>query len=377
MHAVGAAYSFSTVADTRGDLVVMDRMPQVLDLDAGRMSVTVNAAARYAVVAEYLHANGFGLHNLGSLPHISVAGACATGTHGSGDGNALLGAAVNALTLVNADGELMRLSRGDADFDGAVVALGALGVVTTMELDVEPSYEVAQRVYEELAWARLVEHLDDVTASGYSVSVFTRWDDHSQVWVKRRTSEDTVADLAGLGMRDAHGARHPVPGMPVSNCTQQLGVPGPWHTRLPHFRAEFMPSAGDELQSEYFVARSDARTALELLHGVRDQILPALMISEIRTVAADRYWLSPNFERDSVALHFTWHPRREQTAAAISAVEAALAPLRPRPHWGKLFHTGAAELADRYPRWADFASLWGRLDPGGKFGNDFADALFG
>lgn len=271
VHALGTRHSFNTVADTRGDLVSVAGLPRRVEIDREAGAVTVAAGLRFGEFADALHENGYALHNLGSLPHISVAGACATGTHGSGVGNSSIAGAVRALDMVTADGRNVSLRRGDADFPGAVVAMGALGVVTALTLDVVPAFDVQQWVYEDLPESRLTDSFDEVMSAAYSVSVFTDWREGplNQVWLKQRVGSDGPqrAPEEWLGARLADGPRHPIAGMPAENCTRQQGVAGPWHRRLPHFRLEFTPSNGDELQSEYFVARQDAPSAYEALGG--------------------------------------------------------------------------------------------------------------
>ena len=379
LRALGTGHSFNRLADTTGDLVSVSGLPAMVDVDAVRRTVTVSAGMRYGEVVGPLHEQGFALHNLGSLPHISVAGAVATGTHGSGRRNGNLSTAVRALEMVTADGEVMALDRdGDGDtFAGAVVALGALGVVTRLTLDVEPAYEVRQYVYDGLPYATLAGHLDEVLSAAYSVSVFTDWRTpvHAQVWLKCRETDPSPPDR-WLGARLADGPRHPLAGMPPANCTPQLGEPGPWHERLPHFRLGFTPSSGEELQSEYFVERDRAVDALHAVAALHQQLAPVVQTSEIRTVAADDLWLSPAYHRESVGLHFTWVADAAAVAPVAAAVETALMPFAPRPHWGKVFSTPAAEVVGCYERWADFAALARRLDPAGALRNDMLDELF-
>jgi xylitol oxidase len=356
---LGSRHSFTDIADS-DELVSLERLPQEVAVEGGRVSVA--AGVRYGELAEALPA--LALHNLASLPHISVAGAVATATHGSGDLNGNLATAVAGLELVRSDGELVSVARGDADFDGMVVGLGALGAVTRVVLDAEPAYEVSQRVFEALPWEELFEHFDAITGSGYSVSVFTLWDDTAgQVWVKSRS--DPPEEL--YSARPAVVERHPILGLDPVNCTAQLGAPGPWFDRLPHFRMGFTPSAGEELQSEYHVAREHAPAAIEALRALGDTIRPVLQVSEIRTIAADMLWMSPQYERDSVAIHFTWEREPGAVRAALVEVEAALEPFEPRPHWGKLFLSAPAS----YPRAGDFLALAARLDPRGAFQNDW------
>ena len=301
VRALGTGHSFSDIADTGGVLVSVAGLPRVLELDRDRAQVTVDAGIRYGELASWLHGRGWALANLGSLPHISVAGACATGTHGSGDGNRCLAAAVAGAELVTAGGDLVQARRDDPgpagqDFAGIAVSLGTLGVLTWVTLDLVPAFTLRQWVYDGIGSAERAAHLDEIFARGYSVSLFTRWapDGLSQAWVKERAvpGERGTAPDRWLGGTLATGPRHPVPGLDPAPCTEQLGRPGPWHLRLPHFRLEFTPSAGDELQSEYLVPREHAAAALTALGGVAHLVAPVLQISELRTVAADGLWLS-------------------------------------------------------------------------------------
>lgn len=372
VRALGTGHSFNRIADTAGDLVTAARLPRVAELDSARAQVRVSAGTRYGELAPHLHRNGFALRNLGSLPHISIAGAVATGTHGSGVRNGNLATAVAGIELVTADGELTTIG-GDV-LPGSVVSLGALGVVTALTLDLVPTFEISQRVYEDLPRAALEEHFADVMGGAYSVSLFTRWrgPDVEQVWLKQLADEPSPG-AEFFGARAADGPRHPIVTMSPVNCTAQLGVPGPWHERLPHFRLDFTPSAGDELQSEYFVPRERALEAFAALDGIADRIALVLQVSEIRSIAADELWLSPAYRRDSVAFHFTWIADEASVAPVVAAVEDRLVPLGARPHWGKLFGVEPAAVRAQYPRLPDFASLAARLDPTGKFRNPFLD----
>ncbi|MEV0459496.1 FAD-binding protein [Catellatospora methionotrophica] len=369
VRALGTGHSFNRIADTPYDLVTVARLPRVAELDRGRSTVRVSAGTRYGELAPYLHRHGYALHNLGSLPHISIAGAVATGTHGSGDRNGNLATAVRGMELVTADGELVTV--GSGDLPGSVVSLGALGVVTALDLAVVPTFEVRQRVYEHLPRAALEEHFDEVLGAAYSVSLFTRWRgrDVEQVWLKQRADAEPIGDL--FGARPADGARHPIVTMSPVHCTPQLGEPGPWHERLPHFRLDFTPSAGEELQSEYFVPRSQALAAFAALDEIADRIALVVQVSEVRSIAADELWLSPAYGRDSIAFHFTWIADEAAVAPVVGAVEDRLIPLGARPHWGKVFGIDPALIRAQYPRLPDFTALTTRLDPEAKFRNPF------
>lgn len=377
LRVLGTGHSFNRIADTTGDLVSLARLPGSINIDPERGTATVPASMRYGEVATHLHAAGYALPNLGSLPHISVAGACATGTHGSGDHNGNLATAVTGLRLVTAEGDLLDVDR-EADPDhwpGMVVNLGALGVVATATLKIVPTFQVRQYVYEGLPREHLTERLAEIFAQAYSVSVFTDWGDGPtvpQVWLKLRDGE-APPPPRWLAATRADAPRHPIAGMPATYCTTQLGQPGPWHERLPHFRLEFTPSNGDELQTEYFLPRQHAPAAIAAVAAVRHLVAPALQISELRTIAADDLWLSPAYGRDSVAFHFTWQPQEAPVRAAVAALDEALSPFAARPHWGKLFATAPQALAARYPRFDNFRRLRTVLDPSGTFANEFID----
>jgi alditol oxidase len=374
VHALGTRHSFSDVADA-AELVALDAVPAEVDVDPQARTVTCSAWLKYGELAEALAAQDVALHNLASLPHISIAGAIATATHGSGDANGNLATAVRAVELVTCDGEVLTAARGEPDFDGLVVGLGALGVVTRVTLDVEPAYEVRQRVFEGLGWDVLYEHFDEIAASGYSVSVFTRWGETvDQVWIKSRVTAAPEQEREELfGAVAATVDRHPILGLDAVNCTPQLGIPGPWSDRLPHFRMGFTPSNGEEIQSEFHVVRDHAEGAIRAVRALSDTLRPVLQVSEIRTIAADELWMSPQYRQPSVALHFTWTREPEAVARVLVDLEAALAPFAARPHWGKAFRATATDIAPLYERLPDFARLAQRLDPRGAFRNDWLE----
>ncbi|WP_031171986.1 FAD-binding protein [Streptomyces durhamensis] len=371
---LGSGHSFNRIAEPGPDGVLLSTagLPPVIEVDTAARTVRVSGGVRYAELARAVHAHGLALPNMASLPHISVAGSVATGTHGSGVGNGPLASAVREVELVVADGSTVTIGRGDARFDGAVTSLGALGVVRALTLALEPAYEVEQHVFTELP----LEGLDfaAVAAAGYSVSLFTDWREPGfrQVWVKRRTDQPPVRFPWAA---PAKTPLHPVPGMPAGNCTGQLGVPGPWHERLPHFRAEFTPSSGEEIQSEYLLPRPAAMDALSAVDGIRSTVAGVLQTCEVRTVAADAQWLSPAHGRDSVALHFTWVRDEAAVLPVVRRLEEALTPFAPRPHWGKVYGIPSAVVRGRYTRLPDFRTLARSLDPAGKFTNAFVRDL--
>jgi xylitol oxidase len=378
---LGSRHCFNDIADTHGVLIALDRLPRVLEITATRTAVRVSGAARYGDIAPLLDAEGLALANLASLPHISIAGAIATGTHGSGDAIGSLASAVRALTILTPAGETRTLERGDADFDGAVVSLGALGAVLDVTLDVEPTYEVAQHVFEHPSWDAVLADFDEVTSIGTSVSLFSTWertDFVDQIWVKQRQPEAREAARESLferlGAEPATSKRHPILGVDPIACTEQLGIAGPWFERLAHFKLEFTPSAGAEIQTEYLVPRADAVAAIQAVRTLAGQIAPLLLVNEIRTVRADDLWLSSSNGTDAVGIHFTWKPEEEAVRALLPTIEAAL-PETARPHWGKVFTLDGAETRSRYSRWDDFAALAARFDPERRLVNPYLERL--
>ncbi len=377
VRALGTRHSFSAVADTPGTLVSLSEFGSDIVIDAGRMTASVAGGTSYGVFAAALQAQGFALHNMGSLPHISVAGATATGTHGSGDGNGILATAINAVELVTAEGALVTVDRSSPDLAALAVGLGAFGVIVRLTVDIQPTYDVRQDIYLNAPWDLVLDQLDKVMASAYSVSLMGSYSGSTiqQLWQKVRLGDGeppVVADslYGGSWYDDGH-----VP--PGANLNVRGSVPGPWSDRLPHFRLDAVPSAGgDELQSEWFVARRHAAPALRVLRSLAERIAPHLHATEIRSCAGDELWLSPAYHRDSLCIGFTWRNHPAEVQALIGVIEAALAPFEPRPHWGKLAGFRTDQLAARFPRLADFRALARTYDPAGKFWNPFLDSVF-
>ncbi|WPP50380.1 D-arabinono-1,4-lactone oxidase [Catalinimonas niigatensis] len=373
--ALGTRHCFNNIADSKVNQLSLQKLTQI-SIDEDANTVTVDAGVNYGLLSPYLHERGYALHNLASLPHISVAGACATATHGSGVNNGNLPSAVKAIEFISANGELVKLSReADGDkFNGAVVNLGALGVVTHLTLDIQPTFKMRQEVYLSLPVAQLEEHFDEIMSAGYSVSLFTDWktDQVNQVWIKRKV-DDTKGDAEAefYGARLADRDVHPIIEISAENCTQQMGIAGPWYERMPHFRMDFTPSSGTELQAEYFVPRQHAVAAFQAVQTLKDQIAPLLMISEIRTIAADDFWMSPCYQQDSVAFHFTCEQDWENLQHLLPKIEEALQPYGVRPHWGKMFTMSPDRLASLYPKLTEFRNLVKEYDPQGKFSNAY------
>ncbi len=387
LRALGSRHCFNAIADSTAaqiSLKALDSM--VIDADASpnQKTVTVGAGVRYGDLAPYIDKAGYALHNLASLPHITAAGACATATHGSGVRNGNLATAVSAMDIVTPDGQIVHLSRAkDGDlFKSAVVHLGALGVVTKITLDLQPTFQVKQLVYENLSFNQLERNLEAIFSSGYSVSLFTDWQHHraTQVWIKSRVdhsdaqSSSTEIPPLFYGATAAKQKLHPLLGHDPTPCTEQMGIPGPWYERLPHFRMNFTPSSGAEIQTEYFVPRFKGYEAILAVEQLKDKITPHLFITELRAIAADDLLMSPAYHQDSMAIHFTWKPESDEVHKVLPLIEEKLAPFNARPHWGKVFTMPPARLAEVYGNMPQFRALIEQRDPQGKFRNQFIDS---
>jgi xylitol oxidase len=376
IHAVGARHSFNGVADSSVDLIDLSGIDPRITVDPDRRTVTVGAAATYGLLAAELHGLGWAVHNMASLPHISVAGAVSTGTHGSGDRHGALPTAVAGLEMVTASGDLIELGRGQDGFDGIVVGLGAFGVITRVTVDIEPAYEMRQDAFEGLSWATVLTDLDAITSTATSISLMTFWSGEtvSRLWIKTRLTDGQPREVsaAHLGARPASTAIALGPDDGPVTLTP-FGIPGPWFERLIHLPPDHQPGPREQIQSEYLLPRSKAAAAFVKLRAMAHRIDPHLFISEIRTMAGDRLWLSPAYGEDALAIHFTWKREPDAVAALTAEIEEMLLPLGGRPHWGKVIHTPAAGLAPLYPRMQAFRDLARSYDPNGKFRNAFLE----
>lgn len=379
LRALGSQHSFNSIADSKENLVSSKLLNKIISLDKTAHTVTVEAGMKYGELVQYLHENGYALHNLASLPHISIAGSIATATHGSGVENGNLATGISAIKFVNAAGDIVQLFRKDGDvFNGVVVGLGALGFVTELTLELQPTFNMTQVVYRNLPMEELKNNFLSIMSSGYSVSLFTNWSNRNinQVWIKNRVTghaEPRSVEREFYGAILAERNLHPVEDQSAESCTDQMGVPGPWFERLPHFKMGFTPSTGKELQSEYFVAIENGYDAMMAIEKLHEKITPHLFISEIRTIDADNLWMSPCYKKRCVSLHTTWKQDWNTVIQLLPLMEEQLAPFHPLPHWGKLSSIKPFVLQQRIERLADFQRLTKQYDPRGKFRNEFLE----
>jgi xylitol oxidase len=384
IRALGSKHSFNKIADTTENQVSSSKLNKIISLDKEKHTVTVEAGIKYGELCTYLDANGYALHNLASLPHISIAGACSTSTHGSGIKNGSLATAVSAIEFVNAAGDIVSLSKekNGGEFSGVVVGLGSIGIVTKLTLDLLPSFKMRQMVYMNMPMSELEKNFESIMSAGYSVSLFTDWKNKNinQVWIKSKVDGNETGEITA----EFHGAKvatknmHPLEDLSAENCTEQMGVAGPWYERMPHFKMGFTPSSGKELQSEYFIPLENAYEGMLAIEKLNAKVSPHLFISEIRAIPADDLWMSPFYKKTCIAFHFTWKQEWNEVQKLLPLVEEALAPFNPRPHWGKLFTLKPGVLQSRIERLNDFKVLLKKYDAAGKFKNEFIEVnLFG
>jgi xylitol oxidase len=379
---LGTRHCFNTIADSRYDLLSTRDLKKVVSLDRKAKTVTVEGGIKYGELAPYLDKQGFALNNLASLPHISVAGSIITATHGSGIRNGNLATSVSGLEMVTADGSTVNFSKvHDEDrLNGVIVNLGAIGVITKVTLDLIPTFKVRQRVFTNMPLEQAKQHFEKIISAGYSVSLFTDWQSEnvSEVWIKSRVEEKDHTEAEFYGAKAATKNLHPVIEQSAEKCTEQMGVPGLWYERLPHFKMGFTPSTGKELQSEFFIPLNHAVEAISAISRLGKQIGPHLFITEIRSIAADKLWMSPCYKQTSITIHFTWKQETEAVMKLLPIIERELAPFNVRPHWAKIFTIEPKILASRYEKMDDFKKLVAEYDPKGKFRNAYLDRnLFG
>ncbi len=376
---LGTGHSFSPIADTSGSLISIKKLDPEIHIDSKMQTVSVSAGTSYAQLARYLEANGWALENLASLGEITVAGAIMTGTHGSGSSNTVLSNAVVEIEMILASGEKLLLNQQNLEeFNGFIVSFGALAVFTRLKLKIVKSFSIKQIVYENITSKSVSEYFDEIFDNAYSVSYFNSWAKNStgQIWMKFLSDKDTsTLPKNAFGGNLAVANQHPVKVNDPSTCTEQMGAPGKWLYRLPHFKLDSSPASGDEVQTEYLVDRKYVKEYIEELSLIGDEIADKVYATEIRTIKADNLWLSGAYERPTVGFHFTWK-KSADIETFLPKIEQILGQNGGRPHWGKLFSTNKNQLITRYPKFSNFQQLLKKYDPDGKFRNQFIDRYF-
>lgn len=371
---LGSRHCFNSIADCDETHLSLAKMNKMLAIDENEMTVTIEGGAQYSDFCVELNEAGFALPNLASLANISVVGACATATHGSGVNNQSLASSISEIELVDGNGGIITLSRQkDAEkFNGVVVNIGAIGIVTKLKLDIEKSFQVRQDLFENLSIEQLAENFDEITSSGYSVSLFTNFQKSIRVMNIKRRIDENISDLpkeffGATAAKESINSR----GIPDTNRSPQMGVSGCWFECLPHFKFSKQLIQGEEIQSEYYVERKNAVEAILALEEISNIIFPQIIVAEIRSIKADNHWLSPFYRGDSVGIHFSWKLNEREVMKILPEIEKVLAPYKPIPHWGKLFTISREELHAYYPKMSEFIGLCEEFDPNGKFRNEY------
>jgi L-gulonolactone oxidase len=387
---VGAGHSFTDIACTDGRLLRLDRCDRVLDVDTGTGRVTVEAGITIAALNRELARHGLALENLGDVAYQTIAGAISTGTHGTGATKPTISGQVVGLSLVLADGTVLRCSDTEEveAFRAAQVGLGALGVISTVTLRCVPAFDL-HSVEEPRRLDEVLERFDELAAANEHFELF--WFPHTDV-------AQTIANNRADGPRRPKGAaRAYVDDILLENHAFGLVQ------RLGHARRSWIPGlarlSGRLLSRSEVVDRSDRVFANERLvrfaemeYAIpREHVVEAvrelramiersgLRISfpvEIRVLAGDDIPLSTAQGRDSayIAVHVYW---RQEHEPYFRQVEAIMAALQGRPHWGKLHYQTAEALRPRYPLWDRFLAVRDRLDPERRFQNAYLERVLG
>jgi FAD/FMN-containing dehydrogenase len=389
VRAVGAAHSWSPAIVTDDTLISLDAMRAVLELDRATMQVTVQGGMRLRELNAYLASQGLALANLGSIDSQSVAGVIATGTHGTGKNFRCISAQVARLELIDGTGRNVVLERGQPDFDGAVVGLGALGVVHAVTFDVVEAFRLHD-ITGLAPFDHVIENIDEHVASADHFKVW--WfvpDDKAIVYRFRRTHEPANDSRIRRWIKErvvAVAAYRSL--LVVGHLSGRRWIPsinrylnreaGRALDRIAHSHVGFLtPIPPVHSESEWAF---DLRDAKPLLREYR-KLLPGAghsynFIQELRFSKADDLWLSPAYQRDSIWLSL-YNIDRRNWGAQLAKFEAFGRANGGRPHWGKEAAFDREYLRSQYTRLDDFAALAARFDPDRKFRNRWLDQILG
>jgi L-gulono-1,4-lactone dehydrogenase len=387
VRAAGAGHSFSPCVPTDGTLVRLDRLDRILDADAGTGLVKVEAGITLSALNAGLEARGLALPNLGDIDAQSLAGALATGTHGTGARLQNLSAQVEALELVHGAGERRTLTRDDGDLlRAARVGLGSLGIVTAVTLRCVPAFRL-RGVDTTLPLEEVLDGLDErVDAHDHfefwtfphSPLALTRTNDRTDAPVSapgraRAWLHDVLLDNHALELLSRTGRRFPR-AIPRINRLAAAAASGRERVDASH-RIFASPRLVRFDEMEYAIPREHAA---EAVRGAREILErhPVNFPVELRFVAADDALLSPAHGRDTayVAVHVFQGMAGEPP---FREVEKLMAGWGGRPHWGKRSFLAARELETRYPAWDAFAAARAELDAEGRFENPWTRRVLG
>lgn len=390
--AVGAGHSFTGIAVAPGVLLELDDMQGLVSADAGSGLVTVLGGTRLHRMPGLLAPYGLAMQNLGDIDRQSIAGAIATGTHGTGKGFGGIATQVRGLTLVTAEGEFLRIdAERNADMlSGAVVGLGALGIVVEVTLQCVPAF-LLHAVDSRVPIDDALETLHERAADADHLEFY--WHPHTDVALMktqtrlpesaarhpipmlRRWVDETVLSNGVFGAYCAASRIAPAIIPPFNRLAVRLTGHAEYtdrsHRVLVHDRAVRFR------EMEYAIPADDVVPAVQAIRKLIDQRGWRIEFPiEVRFAAADDLWLSTAYGRDSayVAVHRYW---RADPRAYFDAVEQIMLDLGGRPHWGKLHSLDDEQLRARYPRFDDFLALRNRLDPGRLFGNRHLERVLG
>jgi L-gulono-1,4-lactone dehydrogenase len=387
VRAAGAGHSFSPCVPTDGTLVRLDRLDRILDADPATGLVKAEAGITLAALNAGLEARGLALPNLGDIDAQSLAGALATGTHGTGARLQNLSAQVEALELVDGAGERRTLTREDGDLlRAARVGLGSLGIVTAVTLRCVPAFRL-RGVDTTLPLEEALDGLDErVDAHDHfefwtfphSPLALTRTNDRTDAPVSapgpaRAWLHDVLLDNHALELLSRTGRRFPR-AIPRINRLAAAAAPGRERVDASH-RIFASPRLVRFDEMEYAIPREHAADAVRGAREILERH-PVNFPVELRFVAADTALLSPAHGRDTayVAVHVF---KGMDGEPPFREVEKLMAAWGGRPHWGKRSFLAARELRTRYPKWDAFAAARAELDPDGRFENAWARRTLG
>jgi L-gulono-1,4-lactone dehydrogenase len=385
---VGSGHSFPDIAVTDGLLLRPDRLVGIRAVDRDAMTVRVLAGTPLHVLNDRLHRLGLALHNLGDIDRQTVAGAIATGTHGTGGRVASLSAQVVGVEVVTGDGTLHQVGPGSDLFRAARLGLGALGILTAVTMRVEPAFAL-QAVESPMGWAEVVDRFDELVATNEHFEAY--WFPHTTRMLTKRNNrlsgrpqplsrarallEDEVLENGAFEVVNRIGDVAPV-AIPTLNRIASRALSDRTYSDASH-RVFTARRRVRFREMEHALPRETGMAALTELRDLIDRSGWRIGFPvEIRYTPPDDAWLSPSYGRDSVWLAVHVNARTDHTTY-FAGVEQLLRSYGGRPHWGKLHTRTAADLAPAYPCFGDFLAVRDRADPDRLFSNAYLDRVLG